>query len=196
MGKFSVFNLPLKSLGVGTHEFEYHLDKQFFANMESSDVHDADLAVKLTVKYNGDFYDLDFHISGEVVLICDRCLDDLHFPIDATYHIVVKYGDDYNDDSDEVLEIPQSDNTLNVAYMLYDTVELAIPIKHVHPLGKCNRQMSALLKKHRATADDEDSELENELIDEIDTMPDSSDDDAPTDPRWDALRKLSDSDDK
>lgn len=195
MGKFPVFKLPLKSLGTGTHEFEYHLDKQFFANMESSDVHDADLAVHLTVKYNGDFYDLDFHVSGEVVLICDRCLDDLHYPIDTTYHIIVKYGEDYNDDSDEVLEIPESDNTLNVAYMLYDTVELAIPIKHVHPLGKCNRQMSALLKKHRATAGDEDAELENELIDEIDTLPDSSDD-APTDPRWDALRKLSDNDDK
>ncbi|MEZ3575958.1 MAG: DUF177 domain-containing protein [Muribaculaceae bacterium] len=195
MGKFSAYKLPLKSLGTGTHEFEYHLDKQFFANMESSDVHDADLAVHLTVKYNGDFYDLDFHVSGEVVLICDRCLDDLHYPIDTTYHIIVKYGEDYNDDSDEILEIPESDNTLNVAYMLYDTVELAIPIKHVHPLGKCNRQMSALLKKHRATAGDEDAELENELIDEIDTLPDSSDD-APTDPRWDALRKLSDNDDK
>ncbi len=195
MGKFSAYKLPLKSLGTGTHEFEYHLDKQFFANMESSDVHDADLAVHLTVKYNGDFYDLDFHVSGEVVLICDRCLDDLHYPIDTTYHIIVKYGEDYNDDSDEILEIPESDNTLNVAYMLYDTVELAIPIKHVHPLGKCNRQMSALLKKHRATAGDEDAELENELIDEIDTLPDSSDD-APSDPRWDALRKLSDNDDK
>lgn len=181
MGKFSAYKLPLKSLGIGTHEFEYHLDKQFFANMESSDVHDADLSVHLTVTYKGDFYDLDFHITGEVVLICDRCLDDLHFPIDATYHIVVKYGDDYNDDSDEVLEIPQSDSSLNVAYMLYDTVELAIPIKHVHPMGKCNRQMSALLKKHRATTGDEDAELENELIDEIDSMPDSSDD-APSDP--------------
>ncbi len=195
MGKFSAYKLPLKSLGIGTHEFEYHLDKQFFANMESSDVHDADLSVHLTVTYKGDFYDLDFHITGEVVLICDRCLDDLHFPIDATYHIVVKYGDDYNDDSDEVLEIPQSDSSLNVAYMLYDTVELAIPIKHVHPMGKCNRQMSALLKKHRATTGDEDAELENELIDEIDSMPDNSDD-APSDPRWDALRKLSDMDEK
>lgn len=195
MGKFSTFKLPLKGLGVGTHDFEYHLDKQFFVNMESSDVRDADLNVRLVVKYNGDFYDLDFMIEGDVTLICDRCLDDLHFPISTSYHIVVKYGEDYNDDSDEVLEIPYSDSTLNVAYMLYDTVELAIPIKHVHPLGKCNRQMSALLKKHRATANDEDAELENELIDEMDSMPDSTDE-TPTDPRWDALRKLSDDDNK
>ncbi len=192
MGKFSTYNLPLKSLGVGKHEFAYHLDKQFFVNMESSDIHDADLEVKLAVAYNGEYYDLDFAIAGQVTLICDRCLDALHFPIDTSYHIVVKYGESYNDDSDDVLEIPMSDNSLNVAYMLYDTVELAIPLKPVHPLGKCNRQMSAILKKHRATSG-EDAELENELIDEIDNI-DAAREEA-TDPRWDALRKLSDSDD-
>lgn len=194
MGKYTAFKLPLKSLGVGTHEFEYHLDKQFFVNMESSDIHDADLNVALTVQYNGDIYNLDFHITGEVVLICDRCLDDLRFPIDATYHIVVKYGEDYNDDNDEVLEIPETDNTLNVAYMIKDTVELAIPMKHVHPLGKCNRQMSAMLKKHRATSGDDDAELENELIDEIDNIDAQSSAAGNSDPRWDALRKLTDDD--
>ena len=194
MGKYTAFKLPLKSLGVGTHEFEYLLDKQFFVNMESSDIHDADLNVALTVQYNGDIYNLDFHITGEVVLICDRCLDDLRFPIDATYHIVVKYGEDYNDDNDEVLEIPETDNTLNVAYMIKDTVELAIPMKHVHPLGKCNRQMSAMLKKHRATSGDDDAELENELIDEIDNIDTQSSAAGNSDPRWDALRKLSDDD--
>ena len=194
MGKYTAFKLPLKSLGVGTHEFEYHLDKQFFVNMESSDIHDADLNVALTVQYNGDIYNLDFHITGEVVLICDRCLDDLRFPNDATYHIVVKYGEDYNDDNDEVLEIPETDNTLNVAYMIKDTVELAIPMKHVHPLGKCNRQMSAMLKKHRATSGDDDAELENELIDEIDNIDAQSSAAGNSDPRWDALRKLSDDD--
>lgn len=191
MGKFSAYNLPLKSLAPGTHEFEYRLDKAFFENMESADIHDADLDVKLTVVFRGDVYDLNFHITGNVVLLCDRCLDKMDFPIDTQYHIMVKYGKDYNDDSDELLEIPESDNYLNVAYMLYDTVALAIPIKHVHPLGKCNRQMSALLKKHRANPDSEDAELENELIDEIDNI----EQDRATDPRWDALKGLaSDSD--
>ena len=170
MGKFSAYKLQLKSLAPGTHEFEYVLDKQFFANMESADIHDADLKVKLTAVYRGDVYDLTFKITGNVVLLCDRCLDTMDFPIDASYHIMVKYGDDYNDDSDELLEIPQSDAYINVAYMLYDTVALAIPIKHVHPMGKCNRQMSALLKKHRARATGEDADLENELIDEIDDI--------------------------
>lgn len=140
--------------------------------------------------YNGEYYDCTFHITGEVVLICDRCLDDLHQPIDAAYHVTVRYGEDYNDEADDVLEIPDSDSNLNVAYMVYDTVVLAIPIKHVHPLGKCNRQMSAILKKHRARGG-EDAELAGELIDEMDSMDAATSDSAPSDPRWDALRKIS-----
>ena len=188
MGKFTAFKLPLKSLTKGTHSFDYHLDKQFFANMENTDVRDADINVRLTVDYNGDVYALTFVVSGEVLLLCDRCLDEMQFPIDANYRLTVKYGDDYNDDSDEVLEIPSGDAGINVAYMLYDTVTLAIPIKHVHPMGKCNRAMSALLKKHRARPPGDDADLEEELMEGID---DEESESTATDPRWDALRKLS-----
>lgn len=191
MGKFTEYKLPLKSMSAGTHEFEYHLDKRFFENMESADIHDADLTVRLTVTYKADIYSLDFAISGTITLICDRCLDDLIFPVDTTYHIAVKYGEDYSDDSDELLVIPENDNSLNVAYMIYDTVALTIPIKHVHPMGKCNREMSAMLKKHRAhRPGDEDTELEDTLIDEMESM-DSNETETATDPRWDKLKKLS-----
>lgn len=193
MGKFTAYKLPLKSLGTGTHEFDYHLDRQFFANMENADIRDADIKVTLKVVYNGEYYSLAFRFEGTVTVLCDRCLDDLELPVDTEYHIIVKYGDDYNDDSDEVLEIPQSDNYLNVAYMMYDTIVTAIPIKHVHPMGKCNRAMSAILKKHRARPADEDAELEEELIDEIDQIDDAAP--AATDPRWNALGKLAGGDD-
>ncbi|MDE5658942.1 MAG: DUF177 domain-containing protein, partial [Muribaculaceae bacterium] len=77
-------------------------------------------------------------------------------------------------------------HTINVAYMIHDTIALAIPIKHVHPAGKCNRAMSSILKKHRTTSTNpEDAEMEAELMDEIDEI-----DDAPTDSRWDKLKDL------
>jgi hypothetical protein len=191
LGKFTAYKLPLKSLAAGTYDYEYHLGKQFFTDMESADIHDADLTVKLTVTHKRDIYRLDFTITGTITLICDRCLDDLIMPVDTTYSIAVKYGDDYNDEADDLLIIPESDNFLNVAYMIYDTVALTIPIKHVHPMGKCNRQMSAMLRKHRAhRPGDEDAELEDNLIDEMETM-DTERDEPPADPRWDGLKALS-----
>lgn len=190
MGKFSEFNLPLKSLTEGTHEFCFHLGPEFFSNMENTDIHGANLEVKLTVVYARDIYELSFHITGDIVLLCDRCLDEMTLPVDATYNINVQYGADYDDSSDNLLIIPESDRDLNVSYMIYDTVVLEIPIKHVHPAGKCNRQMSAMLKKHRAhVPGDTDTELEDQLIDEIDTM-DESDPQPESDPRWDALKNL------
>jgi len=193
MGKFSQFKLPLKSLPKGTHEFEYHLDKQFFMNMESADVRDADVDVKLVVTYANDVYDLAFAFTGKIIVPCDRCLDDLELGMDTSYRIKVKYGDDYREDSDDMMEIPESDNYLNVAYMMFDTVSLAIPIKHVHPMGKCNRAMSSLLKKHRAQdPNDPDAALEDELIEEMESMSDSGDDvsSQTTDPRWDKLKEI------
>lgn len=198
VGKFSEFRLPLKTLSEGVHTFEYRLGKQFFVNMENADIHDADLRVTLTVTHKRDIYDLAFRVEGTVTLICDRCLDDLEQPIDASYDIAVKLGDDYSE-TDDLLIIPESDNYLNVAYMIHDTASLAIPAKHVHPVGKCNRAMSALLRKHRATRpDDEEAELTDRLIDEMDEM-DTADDAAPAQPadgsadsRWDPLRKLAD----
>lgn len=189
MGKFSEFKLPLKSIPAGTQEFSYHLDKAFFVNMENADVRDADVDVHLTVTHKNDVYDLVFHLTGTVTVACDRCLDNLELPVDTTYQVAVKYGDDYRDDADGMIEIPESDNFLNVAYMIHDTAAPAIPIKHVHPLGKCNRAMSTLLKKHRAhTPGDPDAELEDELLDGIDDA-DTGEAQA-TDPRWDALRGL------
>ncbi|MCM1093696.1 MAG: DUF177 domain-containing protein [Bacteroides sp.] len=195
MGKFSAYKLPLKSLPSGSHEFEYELGKQFFEDMESADIRDARLKVIATVNVKGDVFELTLKVSGEITLLCDRCLDEMQWPVDTEYHVFVKYGEDYNDDSDNLLVIPESDNFLNIAYILYDTVALTVPIKHVHPMGKCNRAMSTLLRKHRSPAssiEGEDGEMVEELMESIDDI--DPVEDAPSDPRWDELKKLKNKD--
>lgn len=181
MGKFTAYKIPLKSLPTGIHEFDFHLDKVFFTDMDNSDIHNADLTVHLTVEVKPQVYMLRFVITGTLTLICDRCLDDMIVPVETEYNLNVKYGDQYDDSTDDVLVIPHSDNYLNVAYLIYDTAALAIPMRHVHPAGKCNRQMSDLLRQHRAeaAADGDDSS-------------DGDDDNIATDPRWDALSQLTD----
>ncbi|MCM1029190.1 MAG: DUF177 domain-containing protein [Pseudoflavonifractor sp.] len=190
MGKFSNFKLPLKTLPEGESDYSFHLDKEFFANMENEEIHDADIDVKLVATRRGDDFSLSFTFTGTLTLLCTRCLDDLIYPIDTQYHVTVEFGDEYRDESDDLLIIPISDPSLNVAFMIYDTIALSIPMKHVHPQGKCNRQMSALLRKHRGRpAADEDAELEDELLDGIDDEPAGQ----PADSRWDALRGLASS---
>ncbi len=161
---------------LGTQHFEYRLDKQFFEMMESADIHDANLTVNLDVTHKGDLYNMDFRIDGTMTLECDRCLDDMECPVETEYSIAVKYGDEYNDESDELLVIPENENYFDVASLMYDTVALTIPIQHVHAEGECNSQMSDMLRRHGAYLSDEDEA--------------ESDEEAPTDPRWDALKNL------
>lgn len=167
MGKFTDYKLMLKSLPQGEHHVEYHLDKQFFVNMENADVRDADVKVDLTVNHSNGAYQLAFRLTGTLTVACDRCLDDLILEIDSPYDLTVKYGEDYDDESDSLLIIPESDNYLNVAYMIYDTAVLAIPPRHVHPQGKCNRAMSALNKKYlvREQGDDDMADDDDIILD-------------------------------
>lgn len=167
MGKFSQYKVQLASLKDGKYEQDFECDTEFFKNMENPDVLSSDVHVHLDLVKKNDAYDCTFACKGMLQIPCDRCLDPLDHEVDATYHITVKYGDDYNDETDDLLIIPYSDNYLNVAYMLYDTIVLTIPLRHVHPLGKCNRAMTAALHKHHTAADDGNYEALDEVDSEI-----------------------------
>ncbi len=158
MGKFTAYKVELASLPDGHHERDFVIDTEFFKNMEHTGIHNSDVHVHLDLEKKNGAYDCTFHCKGKVTVPCDRCLDPLDLDVDTDYHIMVKYGEAFDDESDDMLVIPYSNTSLNVAYMLYDTILLSIPLRHVHPLGKCNRAMAAALSKHRSAGSDEEAE--------------------------------------
>ena len=93
----------------------------------------------------------------------------MELPVDTSYHLTVKYGEHYDDAADDTLIIPYSDSYLNVAYMLYDTIMLTVPLRHVHAPGQCNKAMAAVLHRHNAGTDADDPE---EIADEAEEAAD------------------------
>lgn len=164
MGKFTQYKIELASLSEGKHSYDFVCDTEFFHNMEATQVKQADVAVHLDLDHRHDSYRMHFTLRGEMQLPCDRCLDPLALPVDTTYDITVRYGDDYDDTADDVLQIPYADTSLNVAYMLYDTLMLTIPMKHVHPQGQCNKAMAATLNRHMTGDPETDEALDQEEI--------------------------------
>ena len=139
-------------------------------------------------------FEMNFQMEGVVMVPCDRCLDDMELPIDTHNRLVVKFGKEYAEESDEVVVIPEEEGAINLAWFLYEFIALAIPMKHVHAPGKCNKAMSSKLKKHTArSADDSEEEFEEEVGDEGITMEDEVNVDT-SDPRWDALKGLIEND--
>ena len=148
MGKFKLYNVDLKNLSPGVHEFEYLLENKFFVDIDGTEVQKGKVKVHLTVKRSSMMFEMNFQIEGVVVVPCDRCLDDMEIPIDTHNRLVVKFGKEYAEESDEVVVIPEEEGAINLAWFLYEFIALAVPMKHVHAPGKCNKAMSSKLKKH------------------------------------------------
>ena len=142
---------------------------------------------RITISKKAGVYDLTFTFNGIVVIPCDRCLDDMDLPIETTAHLIVKLGKDYSEESDEIVVIPEMEGKINLAWFLYEFIALAIPIKHVHALGKCNKQMTSKLKKHTAKSNDDDQSFGPDSADDV-IITNEDPDEERADPRWDALR--------
>lgn len=187
MGKFSLYNIPLRGLSEGKHEFKYDLDKSFFALIDdgTADVKKGDLKVVVSLKKTSVTFELNFDITGTVHVPCDRCLDDIPMDVDTKNKLIVKFGKEYSEESDEIVIIPEEDGEINIAWFLYEFIVLSLPAKKVHPPGTCNKAMSSKLNKHRAKSADDDPDDDSD-----DDISLDEDDSSFTDSRWDGLKDV------
>lgn len=177
------FKLKLNGLPFGSQQFSYALDGDFFNKIEPTDVRSASIEVALIVTHEHEgLFMLEMNCRGTLVVPCDRCLDDMTLPIDVHYTLSVKQqGEELDDSHDGVLVVPEGWNSLDLAPLMRDTVLLAIPLMHTHDEGECDAAMMDVMAAHEA----------------LDFAPEargSQEDSAAavTDPRWDALRQLTD----
>jgi len=165
------FKIDLKALAEDVTPLEWELDDQFFSQLDGAQLQQGSLHVSGTIRKSVGFFELLLHSEGTVSVACDRCLDPMDQPIEADLRMVVKLGSQYAED-DEVITVDEADPVLDTAWLIYESVALAVPIQHVHQPGDCNVAMMRKLQELSAAR--------------------SSDADAkqPVDPRWAALEKL------
>lgn len=172
-------------------KYEFVLDNLFFANIDGPEIQKGKVNVELLVKKTSHAFELNFQTDGIVWVSCDRCLDDMEQPISAIDKLVVKFGHEYAEEGDSLIVIPEEEGEINVAWFIYEFIALAIPMKHIHAPGKCNKAVSGRLNKHLRTVPNDEmgkdtfpSEEEAEgMIEEKETLEDS---------RWDELKKILD----
>ncbi len=191
MGKFDPYKVDLKSMTTDIQKIEYLLDNKFFGDIGGDDIQKGKVKVSLSVKKTAGIFELNFLSEGTIIIPCDRCLDDMDLPISTTNRLIVKFGKDFSEESDEIVIIPESEGVINLAWFLYEFIVLTIPIKHVHAPGKCNKTMTSTLKKHSPKGM-EDEYGAGEGGEDIIITSDHDNDEEETDPRWEALRDLKD----
>ena len=165
------FKIDLKALPQGVSKLEFKLDDEYFQAIDAPDVQRGELQSSLSINRTDDFFELNFHTYGVVHIPCDLCLDDMDQDIDSADRLVVKFGEIYSED-DDLVTVAENEGILDVAWFIYEFIDLNIPIKHVHAPGKCNPAMIEMLNQHSTARSGE--EVEEETVD----------------PRWAALLKL------
>lgn len=179
------FKIDLKGMQEDNLHFSYTLSDDYFAKIDGDEVQRGNLVAEVDVQKKMQAFELTFRCDGKIIIPCDRCLDDMNLDVHTEDSIIVKLGDEDGVDGDVII-VSEADGYINIAWLLYEFISLAIPIKHVHPYGQCNKDMARRLKAHMAVeADDEEGDIFG--LDESD-----DDTDRPTDPRWDELKKILD----
>lgn len=190
MGKFDSYNIQLKTMEIGESVVEYHLVNDFFAAIGEDAIQKGNVTAKVRIVKNTKQSELHFELEGKVIVLCDRCLEEMDQPIKTSGQLIVRMGKEFKDDGDDVVIIPEEQGIINVSWFMYEFVELAIPIKHVHPFGRCNMGMANKLSEHLVSSDS--FEDDDESFTGADAINPDAESDGPIDPRWSALAALAD----
>ena len=171
-----LFKVDFRELTDGELIRTWELDDSFFGVLDEQEIEHGKLTATLRVKRKAAGFLLAIHATGTVEIPCDRCLGPMTQPIEADDEIEVRLGETYDDDGERIM-LPEDQPILDVAWNLYETIALAIPIFHAHPEGECQTDVSQYL-----VADDEP----------VRSHSDGEANEQPTDSRWDALKALLD----
>ena len=167
-----MFVVPFRGLKEGEHQFEYLINNTFFEVYPYEDILDADIKVHLNFIKKSTLLELNFIVNGKVKVACDISNELFQQPIDGKLDLVVKFGDEYNNDNEDILIIPHGDYEIDIAQYIYEMIVLSLPTKKIHP-GVI------------------DGTLKTDIIDKLkELQPNKEQNNNSIDPRWDKLKGL------
>ena len=132
MGKFKLYNVDLKNLTPGIHEFEYLLENKFFVDIDGDQVQKGKVKVNLTVKRSSMMFEMNFQIEGVVMVPCDRCLEPVATVFDLNISRITKGNvtDESEVESEDLDEANYIDGyTLDVDQLVGSEILIGWPTK-------------------------------------------------------------------
>ncbi|MBT8177920.1 MAG: DUF177 domain-containing protein [Eudoraea sp.] len=173
MEKHKEFSIPFSGLKQGKHQFDFKVDNAFFDSFGYREFNNADIDLILKLNRMSTMLELEFYAQGTVNVDCDLTSEPFDQPVKGNMELVVKFGEVYNDEDDEILILPHGEHQINIAQLVYEMLVLAVPQKRVHPGVNDGTLKSEALKR----------------LDELQPK-ETRKDENKTDPRWDALKDL------
>jgi uncharacterized metal-binding protein YceD (DUF177 family) len=168
----SKYDINIHGLEEKRYTYNFEGGNEFFGAFEQSLITNGQFEAIVKLNKNSSMIQLDFEITGTVELTCDRSLELFDEPIDVSERYIYKFGDRYEEISDEIEMIPQGTATVNIAQHIYDFICVSLPMKKLHPRFRdeeIDEEGLLLYSTDKETVEEKEQEI---------------------DPRWAALNKL------
>ncbi len=175
MDKLKIYSIPFVGLKKGVHTFDFLIEDDFFELMEQDLLQQGKVKVVIDLNKKDTLMELDFKISGHVKLSCDRCLEEFDHELEGEDRLIVKFGMETVEESEEILVLASNETEINVAQFIYEFISLRVPMRHVHP-----------------DDDEGNSTCDPEFLAKIEELSKHEDEEHEPDPRWEALKNLKD----
>ena len=172
MRKKGEHTIDYGSLSVAEHNFDFIISDKFFSQFADSEVKAGDCKVGINLKKHSSFLEMKIHIAGDVIVECDRCLEDLSLPIDFNSVLIVKFSSEIDEpefeinvEEEDIIWVNSTEHEIDLAQYFFDSICLFSPISRIHPDDEdgnstCNEDM--LSRFVISSVDMEDSSEEEE----------------------------------
>jgi len=175
MKQLNEFLIPFIGLKLGKHQFEYQINKTFFDDFDFDEYESSDIKVNVVLEKKSTFMELAFKHKGTVNVPCDLTGEPFDLPIKGKINVVVQFGEQFNNDNEELLILPHGEHQLDIKQYIYEMIVLSVPLKRTHPgIKDGTLQTPALDKLNELAVKNQKQSITEEEID----------------PRWDKLKKL------
>jgi len=168
--------IPFIGLKIGKHQFDFNIGKKFFEEFSFDEFENCDVNVKVVLEKKATMLELGFTHKGAVTVPCDLTGEQFDLPIKGKIKLVVQFGEEFNNDNDELLILPHGEYQIDLSQYIYEMIVLSIPQKRVHPGVKDGTLQTEALQK-----------LKELQVKEIKKEANKN---AEIDPRWDKLKQL------
>ncbi len=176
MSKTKEYTIPFVGLKLGKHKFEYQISNAFFEIFDYNEFQNSDIKVNVVLDKQSNLLELNFKHEGTINVPCDLTSEDFDLPIKGKLKLIVRFGETFNNDNEELLILPFGEFEIDIAQYIYEMIILSIPLKRIHPgIKDGSLNTEALTKLKELTIKEQKKEKKEEEN---------------IDPRWDKLKQL------
>lgn len=143
MEQIGLYKIAYKGLKVGSYSFDFKVDNALFEAYETEEIKGGNCDVYVELNRTEAMLELNISIQGEVICLCDRCLEECPIAIDYNDNLLVKFSDETDYYDGEVMWISPAEDMVDLTQYIYESIVLSLPYSRVHQEGECNPEMLA-----------------------------------------------------